>query len=96
MESAIEELTTPGIKFGPASRAQFTRTLVGPRRAGTRRKAQPQRGMRDAGRPESDETFAYIAGSAEGGTPYGFSRQEWEQTDRSRKAPPVAESEGQP
>ena len=87
---AFEELATLGIKFDPAWRAQLARTLVGGRRARARRKAQQHRGTRCAGRPESDKTFAFIAGYTEGGAAYGITREEWTRMDRREKATPPA------
>jgi len=87
---AIAELSALGIPFDAKWREQLARTLEGARQAKARRKAEKETAMPRTEFPESDETFAFIAGYTEGGAAFGVTWEEWERIERraSMEPPP--------
>lgn len=86
---AITELSALGLAFDPKWRDELARTLEGARHANARRReARAAVQARDEF-PESNETFAFIAGYTEGGAPFGVTWEEWEKIERSERGAPI-------
>ena len=85
---AIAELSALGIQFDPEWREQLARTLEGARQAKARRKAARTETLSRTKFPESDETFAVIAGYTEGGAAFGVTWEEWEGIERRASMEP--------
>ena len=85
---AIAELSALGISFDPKWREQLARTLEGARQAKARRKAARTETLSRTKFPESDETFAFIAGYTEGGAAFGVTWEEWEGIERRASMEP--------
>lgn len=79
---AINELRMLGIQVDEEREKQIRATLLGRSRARQRKKPLQQQGIEQLD-PDSDETFAFIAGHTSGGLPYGTTWEEISQeTDR--------------
>jgi hypothetical protein len=83
---AIRELSTLGIKLDPAWVDQLQRGIEGDLRARQQRRLERQAAMTDAF-PDSDATFAYIAGFTPGGMPFGITWEEWRRMEQQGPAP---------
>lgn len=85
---AIAELSALGIAFDPKWREQLARTLEGARLAKARRSVEKERATPRTRFPESDATFALIAGYTEGGAAFGVTREEWKGIERRASMEP--------
>ena len=81
---ALIELRMLGVNIKPGREAQIRSTIEGRAASRKRRKEAALVGAND---PDSEETFAYIAGHTPGGAPFGVM---WEGTG---KDPPAPESD---
>jgi len=74
---AITELRNLGVVIDPKYEAQIRQSIEGAARAKNRKKTQTLQEEADLC-PDSDNTFAYIAGYTPGGTPFGIP---WDEMD---------------
>lgn len=87
-ECAIAELSVLGISFDPIWRERLARTLEDARQAKARRKAAKKTIAPGPELPDSDGTYAFIAGYTEGGAAFGVTWEEWERIERSAPTEP--------
>ena len=91
---AIAELSALGIAFDANWREQLARTLEGARQAKSRRRAEQPAAAKRAAWPESDETFACIAGYTTGGAPFGVTWEEGKRIERNATIEPPPPTKG--
>ena len=75
--TAIRELEILGHKLDPGWVEQLLATLEGERKARARERAEREDRKQQIDFPESDETYAFIAGYTSGGYAYGITWEEW-------------------
>lgn len=93
---ALVELSTLGVVFDPEYREQVARSIEARRLANARRKARKAAAAKPVEFPESDETFAYIAGYTDGGAPYGVTWEEFARFERGEPLEPAPSRDSPP